>query len=77
MELTVHNYKNYLRLLSTISEDKEVKSIISNFLTKVTKDKTFKKKIKSYLFEEVKPKYKPIPDELLEFLDDIDNYLCD
>lgn len=72
--LTPHNYKNYLKLLSDISEDKEVKQTINEFLLKVTKDKQFKKEFKSYLFDEPIPQVAPLPENILDFVENFEYY---
>lgn len=72
--LTPHNYKNYLKLLSDISEDKEVKQTINEFLLKVTKDKQFKKEFKSYLFDEPIPQVETLPENILDFVENFEYY---
>lgn len=72
--LTHHNYKNYLRLLSDISEDKEVKQTINDFLLKITKDKQFKKEFKSYLFDEPLSQVATLPENLLDFVENFEYY---
>lgn len=72
--LTIYNYKNYLRLLSNISEDKEIKKTINEFLLKVTKDKQFKKKFKSYLFDEPISQVAPLSEDILDFVENFEYY---
>ena len=38
-DITPHNYKNYLKLLATISEDKEIKKQIKSLLLQLKEDK--------------------------------------
>ena len=44
-DITPHNYKNYLKLLATISEDKEIKKQINSLLLRLKEDKQFKKNL--------------------------------
>ena len=73
-DITPHNYKNYLKLLSTISEDKEVKKQINFLLLRLKEDKQFKKEFTSYLFDEPIPKVAPIPEKLLDFIENFEYY---
>lgn len=72
--ITPHNYKNYLRLLSTISEDKEIKKQINFLLLQLREDKQFKKEFTSYLFDEPIPKVAPLPEKLLDFVENFEYY---
>lgn len=72
--ITPHNYKNYLRLLSTISEDKEIKKQINFLLLQLREDKQFKKEFTSYLFDEPIPKVAPLPEKLLDFIENFEYY---
>lgn len=73
-DITPHNYKNYLKLLSTISEDKEVKKQINSLLLRLKEDKQFKKEFTSYLFDEPIPKVAPLPKKLLDFVENFEYY---
>ena len=73
-DITPHNYKNYLKLLSTISEDKKIKKQINFLLLRLKEDKQFKKEFTSYLFDEPIPKVAPIPEKLLDFIENFEYY---
>ena len=73
-DITSHNYKNYLKLLATISEDKEVRKQINSLLLRLKKDKQFKKEFTSYLFDEPIPKVAPLPEKLLDFVENFEYY---
>ena len=73
-DITSHNYKNYLKLLATISEDKEVKKQINFLLLQLKEDKQFKKEFTSYLFDEPIPKVAPLPEKLLDFVENFEYY---
>ena len=73
-DITSHNYKNYLKLLATISEDKEVKKQINSLLLRLKEDKQFKIEFTSYLFDEPIPKVAPIPEKLLDFVENFEYY---
>ena len=73
-DITSHNYKNYLKLLATISEDKGVRKQINSILLRLKEDKQFKKEFTSYLFDEPIPKVAPIPEKLLDFVENFEYY---
>ena len=73
-DITSHNYKNYLKLLATISEGKEVKKQINSLLLRLKEDKQFKKEFTSYLFDEPIPKVAPLPEKLLDFIENFEYY---
>lgn len=73
-DITPHNYKNYLKLLATISEDKEIKKQINSILLQLKEDKQFKKEFASYLFDEPIPKVAPVPEKLLDFVENFEYY---
>ena len=73
-DITSHNYKNYLKLLATISEDKEIKKQINFLLLRLKEDEQFKKEFTSYLFDEPIPKVAPLPEKLLDFIENFEYY---
>lgn len=73
-DITPHNYRNYLKLLATISEDKQIKKQIKNLLLRLKEDKQFRKEFKSYLFDEPLPQVGPLPENILDFVENFEYY---
>ena len=73
-DINPHNYKNYFKILDNITEDKEVKKQITSLLLRLKEDKQFKKEFTSYLFDEPIPKVAPLPEKLLDFIENFEYY---
>ena len=56
------------------NQDKEIKKQINLLLLKLKEDKQFKKEFTSYLFDEPIPKVAPLPEKLLDFVENFEYY---